>query len=75
MQVIQNAGLKFSKAGLRPEAKFTRIATSHQKLKTDEDGEFDTSDDAVRQTVATLWKKMWKDGEKIIDVLREFDWN
>lgn len=75
MKAIQEAGFQFHKRGLEPEAKFTRIATCNQKLKTNEDGDPDTSDESVRQTVATLWKKMWKEGEKIIDVVKEFDWS
>lgn len=75
MKAIQDAGFKFNKAGLKPEAKTTRIVSCVQKLKTNEDGDIDTSDESVQQIVTTLWKKMWKDGEKIIDVAKEFDWS
>ncbi len=75
MEAIKDAGFKFKKWGLKPEAKFTRVVSCIQKLTTNEDGEADTSDESVHQVVAALWKKFWKDGEKIIQVVKNFDWS
>ncbi|NQT16162.1 MAG: PD-(D/E)XK nuclease family protein [Planctomycetes bacterium] len=75
LRAIQKAGFKFREAGFREEAKFTRILSLKQKPKLDEDSEPDLSEDGVRQTVGALWRKMWKDGEKIVGVLKEFDWS
>lgn len=52
----------------------TTIASARQKLNLNEDGFPDLSDDAVRPLVAALWKKMWHDGEKIVDVVKNFEW-
>ncbi len=75
LEAIQAASFSFWEGGLRKKAKFTRIVSLKQKPKRDDYGEPDLSDDAVRRVVGSLWKKMWKEGEKIVDVLAAFDWS
>jgi hypothetical protein len=75
MKAIQAAGFTFQQAGLKPETKVTRIVSCRQILKSNQEGDIDTSDESVRQVVATLWKKMWKEGKKIVGVLEKFDWS
>lgn len=75
LHAVQDAGFKFREAGFREEAKFTRILSLKHKPRKDEDGELDLSDEAVRQAIGTLWKRMWKDGGHIVDVLKQFDWS
>ena len=61
-------------AGFREKAKYTRILSLSQKLKADEEDDPDTSDVSVRQTTAALWAKLQKEGEKIVDALKDFHW-
>lgn len=75
LRAIQSAGFDFRKGGLREEAKFTRIVSVKQKPKRTEDGDPDLSDEAVKEAVGALWTKLWKEGGKIVQVLKEFGWN
>ena len=75
LRAIEAGGFEVRKMGFREEAKYTRILTVPHKFRLTEEGEPDLSDDAVRQAVANLWKKLWRDGANIVDVLKEFDWS
>ncbi|MCC6124127.1 MAG: PD-(D/E)XK nuclease family protein [Pirellulales bacterium] len=75
LESLQKVGFHFRQAGLREEAKFTRLISEKFKPKLNEDGEPDLSDNTIRQAVCSLWKKLWQEGEKIVGVLKDFDWN
>ncbi len=75
LQAFRDAELKIRDAGFREEAKFTRISSVNQKLKVDEDGEPDFSDESVRQTTAALWKKQQDAVAKVITALTDFNWD
>ena len=75
VQAIQATGIKLTARALDPRTQSTTLGSAYQKLKIDEEGFPDLSDDAVRPIVASLWKKTWKNGEKIIDVVKGFDWS
>lgn len=72
---IQRAGFSFSKSAFKDGAKYTRIARQIQKLRTDADGEPDEDPDYIKQVARKLWTAMWKEGAKITDVLKRFDWD
>jgi hypothetical protein len=74
LEALQNAGFNVRKMGFREEAKFTRLISERCQPKFDESGEPDFSDEAIHQAVGSLWKKVWQEGEKIVCVLKEFDW-
>lgn len=74
LEAIRSAGLKVREAGFREEAKYTRILSLSQRLKPDEEGDPDTSDESVRQSAAALWTKLSKEGAKIIEALKGFEW-
>ena len=57
-------------AGLREEARYSRLKNVGQKLPNDEDGEPDLSDEAIRETAASLWKKMESTYHKVVKALQ-----
>lgn len=75
MKAIDAAGLKVRDAGFRADAKLTRISSVTQKMKLDEEGEPDLSDESVRQTVAALWKKQQENFAKVLEALASFKWD
>ena len=74
MKAIDVGGMKVGAKAFFPKAKYTRIVSSWLKLKTNEDGEPDTSDDSVRAAVAKAWKKISPEVEKLTEVLKKFNW-
>ncbi|MCH8149724.1 MAG: PD-(D/E)XK nuclease family protein [Planctomycetes bacterium] len=75
LRSIQAAGFSFSeKSAFKDDAMYTRITSEIQKLRTDADGEPEEDPDYIKQVVRKLWATMWKEGAKIVDVLKRFDW-
>ena len=74
LHAIEAAGIPVRATGFRDDAKFTRIASHSQKLKLDEDGEPDTSDEEVQRVFRALWKKYDEPLEKVVSALSNFDW-
>ena len=73
LTAIQDQGLAVSKAGFSEGAKFTRLV-SHS-LKLDDGGDPDFSDDEVRRTASTLWKKFDEPCQKVMKALKDFNWD
>jgi PD-(D/E)XK nuclease superfamily protein len=75
LQAAKESGFKIGKQGFNETAKFTRILRVNQKLSAPDEDESSPSEEYLRQEYGKLWKKFWKDGERIVDVLKEFDWS
>ena len=74
LRSIQAAGFPVKKSAFKDGAMYTRIASEIQKLRTDADGEPDEDPEYIKQVARKLWASMWKEGAKITDVLKDFDW-
>lgn len=74
LRSIQAAGFSFKDIAFKDGAMYTRIGSEIQKLRTNADGEPDEDPDYIKQVVRKLWTAMWKEGAKIADVLKDFDW-
>jgi len=77
LKAIKQADLPFwEKQAFKEAARFTRIISKFQRLRTDEDGAPDDDPDYIKQVTESLWKKLWDEGRgsRITDVLRNFDW-
>jgi len=75
LHAIKDGGFSFGeKAAFREEAKYTRILSQRRKLKQTDGGTVDDDPDYVQEVAASMWKKHWQDGKKIIEILRRFDW-
>ena len=75
LKSIETAGISFWKTkAFKDGAMYTRIGSEIQKLRTDADGEPDEDPEYIKQVVRKLWAAMWKEGAKITDVLKHFDW-
>lgn len=75
LEAVKNAGFSFSeKAAFKEGAKFTRIVSKIQRLRTNEDGEPDDDPEYIQDVTGSLWEKMWGEGQKIMQVLKDFDW-
>ena len=76
LRELKKAGFSFQEKGaFRPEAKYTRILSKRQQLRTDEEGESDESEQYLREVATSLWKKAWNEGENVVDVLKRFKWS
>jgi len=67
---IKEAGFSFSKSAIRKEAKFTRIISLVHTLQRDDQGEVNDDPEHVAKIAGELWEKAWKEGKKIVDVLK-----
>ncbi|MFQ5502375.1 MAG: PD-(D/E)XK nuclease family protein [Phycisphaerae bacterium] len=76
MHAIKDGGFSFwEKGAFRKTAKYTRILSQKKKLQQKEDGTVDDDPDYVQQVAASMWKKHWQDGKKIVEILKAFDWS
>ncbi|MEE9293848.1 MAG: PD-(D/E)XK nuclease family protein [Phycisphaerae bacterium] len=63
------------KNAFKEGAKYTRILSKYQKLRSNEDGEPDDDPEYVKSVAKSLWTDLWAKGaKKITDVLKNFDW-
>lgn len=74
LQAIKRAGFTFRETAFSEHTKYTRIVSESRKLRLTEDGTVDDSFDYVQETLEALWAKAWSEGKKIVEVLRNFDW-
>ena len=75
LRAVKAAGFSFrEKQAFKQGAKYTRIVSKFHKLRTDEDGAPDDDPDYIKQVTESLWKKLWDEGSRITDVLKDFDW-
>ncbi len=75
MHAIKDGDFSFWEVGaFRRQAKYTRILSERRKLRQTEDGTADDDAEYVKGMAASMWKKMWQDGERIIAILKEFNW-
>lgn len=75
LMAIKEAGFRFNEESAFTEtSKFTRFLTISQKFRATEDGVPDDSPEHIAKVTESLWKKLWEDGHKIVDVLKDFDW-
>lgn len=76
LKAIKKASFSFQeKSAFRETAKYTRILSMSQKLRTNEDGEVDDNPEYIKEVATSLWKKFWDEGGKITGVLKDFDWD
>ena len=68
---IKETGFNFSKGAIRKEAKFTRIFSLVHTLQKNDQGEPDDDPEHVIKAAGDLWEKGWRDGKKIVDVLKK----
>ncbi len=68
------AGFDFKESAYKEGTKFTQILSKKEKLQTDENGDLDTSPDYIADITKKLWTGLWKEGQKVVKVLQEFDW-
>ncbi len=72
---IKEAGFSFREKGAFKEgAKYTRILTVLQELRTGAEGGGIDAPDDIANVTKSLWKKLWAKGEKIVGVLEALDW-
>jgi len=74
LKTLGAAGFDFKESAYDDGARFTRLVTKTEKLKTDKNGDLDTSPEYIADVTKKLWTGLWKEGEKIVKVLQEFDW-
>ncbi len=74
LKKLREVGLTFWDGAFREEAKYTRVVSESKKLRQNEDGDIDDSEEHVQRVAASLWKKGWEEGKVVVDALRHFDW-
>ncbi len=75
LTALQDQGLAVRDAGFREGAKFTRLVSHSLKVRLDDGGDPDFSDDEVRRTASTLWKKFDEPRQKVMMALKDFNWD
>ena len=51
----------------------TQVSTDEMR-RWHQAGWLDDDSDYVQEIAASMWKKHWQDGKKIVDILKVFDW-
>ena len=74
LKAIRQKGFAVKDKAFKEGAKFTRILSKYQKLKSREGGEANYDPDYVKGVARSLWKDLSTEGAKITEVLTEFDW-
>ncbi len=74
LKAVQAAGIEFSAKGLSETAKFTRLRSASQKLKLDEEGEPDLSEEEIGRVVKLLWAKFEEPLAKVVEAVDGFAW-
>ncbi len=74
LKAIKQKDFAVPKHAFKEGAKFTRILSKWQKLRSNEDGEPDDDPDYVKSVAKSLWTNLWPEGAKITEVLKDFDW-
>ena len=75
LQAAKKAGFSFyEKDAFKETAKFTRIVSKIKKLRFTEEGQLDDSPDYIKKTTEGLWRVVLNEGQKIVEVVRDFDW-